>query len=380
MSLQLCLSQQPPAAPYTFKTTGINVYTFEEVLYHVFHHWRESADEFLSDNMISWVAARHSYLAVRMKELRKKERFSAKIMDFLRLAQYFSDEELTGLRPALEEWELRREWEQLKERGDFFAQKNEPEQAIALYRRALEFENATLLNNLAVQYMKTGGTREALSALTRALSLEPDNFAVLLHYIEAAILNGSFDRAAKAIQKAYDRDPACADIAFLVGLMAYEQKDYATALMYFEKAIEADRTVAYFAFKAADIHLQTRRFEKALEALRKTVTRDAAYYAKEAEIYAAWGDIPHAIKSMTLALAKEPNAINYAKLAALHRKDYDTTRAELVIAKALRLSPENNIVRLENARIQKSLGKTQGYQASLNEILMSFKEGYRETR
>lgn len=380
MKLQLCLSQSINTSPYTFKT-GIRVFTFEEALYYVFHHWRESADEFLGDKIITWVAEiGHSYLAAKMKELTKKDNFSAKILDFLRLAEYFAEEELDGLKGELEKWEQRREWEQLKERGDYFASKNECEKAIPLYKRALQFdENAAIFNNLAVQYMQLDATAEALSCLTKALMLEPKNFSILLHYIEAAILNGSFDKAAKGLKKAYSLQPDNADISYLLGLMSFEKKDYPAALAYFEKAIETDKTVAYYVFKAVDIHLQMRQYEKALETLQKVTARDTAYYAKESEIYHAWGDIPRAIRSMSgaLALTRDPEATQYARLASYHRQDYDMKMAEIVIKKALALAPENNIARLENARIKKGLGRTREYQTSLNEILKSFKESYR---
>ncbi|MCL1863226.1 MAG: tetratricopeptide repeat protein [Defluviitaleaceae bacterium] len=381
MKLQLCLSQSFNDTPYTFKT-GIRVFTFEEALYHVYHHWRESVDEFLGDKIIAWVTEiGHSYLAAKMKELAAKDGFSAKVMGFLRLAEYFDDDELASLLSELEKWEQRREWEQLKERGDYFARKNECEKAIPLYKRALQYDdsNVAILNNLAVQYMQSGATSEALSFLIKALSLEPQNFSVMLHYIEAAILHGSFDKAAKTIKKAYALQPDNADISYLLGLMSYEKKDYPAALLHFEKAIEADKTVPYYVFKAVDIHLQMRRYEKAHTTLQKITTRDTGYYAKEAEIYHAWGDITRAIRSMngSLALTQDPEATQYARLAAYHRQDYDMQLAEIAIKKALTISPENNIVRLENARIKKGLGRTREYQTSLNEILKSFKESYR---
>jgi len=382
VSLQFCASQAENTVPYAFKTTGVRVYSFEEVMYHVYHHWRESADEFLSEGLIAWVAGLgHSYFASRMKEIRRKENFSEKILDFLRLVSYFDAQDLTQLRETLEKWELRREWEKLKERADFFAEKMECEKAIPLYRRALEFdENVAVLNNLAVQHMQLGAYAEGLSCLTRALALdnksEPKNFQVLLHYIEAAILAGEFEKAAKAITKAVAIDPSHADLAFLLGLMSYEKKDFSAASAYFEQAHEADKTVVYYLEKAADVHLQMRGFEQALKTLQKITTRDSAYYAKEAEIYAAWGDLPKAIKSMTLALRGEPAL--YAKLAAYHRQDYDPERADAVIKRAIALSPENNAVRLENARIKKGLGRHREYQSAVNEILASFKEEYRQ--
>ena len=354
------------------------MYTFEEALYHVYHNWRESVDEFLSEKMISWVAEiGHSYLSARMKELRRKEPFTARMLDFLKLTPYFGEEEIASIKASLEEWELRREWEQLKERGDFFARRKEPNKAIPLYKRALQFtENAALLNNLGIQYMQVSALQEGLSCLTRALSLEPKNFSILLHYIEAAILNGDYNKAAKAIKKAHEQNPENADIEFLRGLMEFEKKDNTAALSHFEKAMEMDKTVSYYAHKAIDIHLHMRRFEKALDVLKKTHP-NAEYFAKEAEIYAACGDNARAIKSMQQAIIYNADASQYAKLAAYHRLDYDTASAETVIQKALTLSPENNIVRLENARIKKGLGRTREYQAVLNEILKSFKDDYR---
>jgi tetratricopeptide (TPR) repeat protein len=379
MTLQLCVSQQKNKKPYAFKTTGIRVYTFEEVLYHVYHHWRESVDEFLSEEMIVWVAELgHSYLSAKMRELTKKEPFTAKILDFLGLIDYFAEKEIKALQTTLQKWEQRRDWEQLKERADHFANRKEPAKAIPLYKRALQFdENAQILNNLGIQYMQIASTSEALSCITRALSLEPANFDILLHYIEAAILNGSYEKAAKAIKKAYDQDPNCPDIAFMLGLMSYQQKDYPTALTYFEKAMETDKTVAHYAHKAVDLHLQMRQYEQALTTLERLTHHDAAFHAKKAEIYAAWGDNSRAIKSMTTAAAIEPEAINYAKLAAYHRQDYEPRHAETAITKALAIAPENNIARMEDARIKKSLGRTREYQATLTEVLKSFKDNYR---
>ncbi|MCL2387330.1 MAG: tetratricopeptide repeat protein [Defluviitaleaceae bacterium] len=377
--LQFCVSQQVNVVPYAFKTTGIRVYSFEEVIYHVYHHWRESVDEFLSDKMIQWVAELgHSYLATKMKELKRRDSFAAKILDFLRLVDYFAEDELGTLKTALEKWELRREWEQLKERGDYFANRKEPAKAIPLYKRALQYdENAPILNNLGIQYLQTSAFEEGFACLSRAMLVAPNNFSILLHYIEAAILSGHYGDAAKALKKAYEKDPNCADIAFLLGLMSYEQKDYPKALTYFEKAIAMDMTVPHYVHKAAEVHLQMRQYEKALNTLETATRHDATFHAKKAEIYAAWNDIPRAVKAMTVAVIIEPEATNYAKLAAYHRQDYEPRKAEVAIEKALALDPENNMVKLENARIKKGLGHTREHQAILTEVLKEFRDNYR---
>ena len=382
--LQFCVSQQLNDKPYAFKGTGIKVYSFEETLYHMFHHWRESVDDFLSDAMISWMAdIGHSYLASRMKELSRKESFTTRLLDFLGLVDYFSPTEIKTLKTSLTAWEHRREWEKLKERADFFADKNEPAKAMPLYRRALGFEeNAALLNNMGVACMQLGAGKDAVRYMTRALALAPDNLQILLHYTEAAILNGQFEHAEKSLTKAAAIHSACADIPYLKGLMAYEKKEYMQALTWIEDAITMDHSVIHYVYKLADIYIAMRQYSKAIDALVRAKDdgiSGAELFKKEAEIHAASGDISAAIRAMRMAaeLSSGTDATILAKLAGYYRQDYDSVRAEAAIVKALSIDPENDIARLENARIKKSLGRTRDYQTTLGDILKGFRGRYR---
>ena len=381
MMLQFCVSQQLNDRPFAFKATGIRVYSFEEALYHVFHYWKESVDDFLSDGMIAWVLELgHSYLAARMKELCRKEPFTQRVLDFLQLTEYFSSDELSALKTSLEAWEMRREWEKLKERADYFVNRGEPGKALPLYRRALQYEeNATLFNNLGIAQMQMDTPKDGYSCLIKALRLEPRNHAILIHCIEAAILSGNVADATKLIKKAHNTNPEDADIPFLMGLMAWGQKNYTEALTHFGKAQSLAGNVPYYAYKTIDVHLAMRQYDQALKTLEGLTAKDEAYYKKEAEIYAASGNIPGAIKSAAKAieLSESPDAALYAKLAGYHRQNYDPAPAEKAIQQALTIDPEHDTVRLENARIKKGLGRTREYQAVLTDILKSFKERYR---
>ncbi|MCL2840477.1 MAG: tetratricopeptide repeat protein [Defluviitaleaceae bacterium] len=380
--LQLCVSQKINTHPFAFKATGIKVYSFEEALYHVYHYWRESVDEFLSDGMIAWVLELgHSYLAGRMKELTRKEPFTQRIIDFMQLTEYFSSEEISTLKISLEKWEQRREWEKLRERGDYFVNRGEPSKAIPLYKRALQYEeNSTLFNNIGVAYLQLGAAKDAYPYFMKALRKSPRNFSILLHCAEAAILSGHFEDATKFLKKAQNNHANHADIPFLNGLMAWEKKDYTNALAYFSKAIDTDSNVPHYTYKIVDAHLSMRQYEKARKALESITIRDVSYYTKLAELYAAWGNIPRAINASIQATeaAETPDAVLFAKLAGYYRQDYDPNRAEEAIEKALSINPEHDIVRLENARIRKGLGRTREYQAALTDILKSFKEKYRQ--
>jgi tetratricopeptide (TPR) repeat protein len=375
--LQFCVSQQPDAPPFAFKATGIRVYSFEEALYHAYHYWRESVDDLLSDEMVAWVTDLGlTYIAARMKDLSKVDSFADRMTGFLRLIEYFNDAELNGLRENLTRWEMRREWEQLKERGDYFLTRNEPGKALPLYRRALLYEeNVPLLNNLAVAHMRLSGYAEAVRLLSRAMELAPDNVALTLHYAEAAILNGLFDEGKATLQQLQGKENA--DIPYLYGLMAFEQHDYPAALNYFEHALKQDAAVPLYTYKMADTYLRMRQFDKALETLQRVDKPNEEYYTKQAEIYAAGGNVPAAIRAIQQALANGDSLNLWVRLAAYYRQDYDLTRANESIIRALALDADNDRARMENARIKKGLGRIREYQAGLNDVLRGFKQRYR---
>ncbi|MCL2372370.1 MAG: tetratricopeptide repeat protein [Defluviitaleaceae bacterium] len=380
--LQLCVSQKINKTPFLFKSTGIKVYSFEEAIYHVFHNWRESVDDFLSDGMIKWVGEiGHSLLASKMKELRTKEPFSTRLLGFLGLVEYFHPTEISALTPNLEAWELRREWEKLKERADSLVNRGEPDKAITLYQRALKYEeNPALLNNMGVAYLQTSAPNKAMRQLARAMSIDPKNLEIQLHYIEAAILSRNYEPAKKAIASAKAKAPELADIPFFEGLIAYQQKSYVEAITQMGRAIELDPSLPLYVYKLADVYIATRQFERAIETLQAASPKDAGFFAKEAELYASSGDIPAAIKSMEKAVefSPAPNATLLANLASLHRQNYDLAQAEATIKQALETAADNEHVQLENARIKRGLGRTREYQAALGDVILNFKKKYRE--
>ena len=381
--LQFTLSQQLNTHPYTFAATGIRVYSFEELLYHAYHYWRESADDLCSDAMVAWVVdIGHTYQATRMKELRKNSTFSKRMVDFLQLTPYFDAAEIAALSDELKRWESRREWEQLKERGDHHLTRNHPAKAIPLYRRALLFEeNVPLLNNLAVAQMRIGAKAEALRLLQRARVMEPNNPTLTLHYAEAAILSHQFDTAQEALDKAtasLRNTQSVADISYLQGLLAFEQNDFTTALALFKTAQQQDENIPLYTLKIADTYLRKRQYNKALEALESYPNPDEDYYIKLAEIHTAAGNIPQTVRAIKQALERSNSAALWTHLAACYRHDYDFARANEAIQRALSIDPDSEIARLENARIKKAMGRPREYQAGMKDLLRTLKNRYRE--
>ena len=384
--LQLCVSQQINTELYfAFKATGVRVYSFEEALYHTYHHWQESSDDLLSDEMVTWVGELGlSYLSARMKELTHIEVFMERMLSFLQLIDYFSKAEIAELKTNLQAWEERREWEKLKERADFFARRGEPIKALPLYKRALGYEeNSVVLNNIGVICMQLHNHAEAVQYLARAVEFDKNNLSILLAYAEATILSKQYEHANETLKLAESSNPNCADIPFMRGLMAFGQNHYIKALGYFEKAWNANQDTPAYAYKIVETYIKIREHSKALALLEQIKKRDADYYATKADVYADENmrDFPAAIKALNQALeidsSESSNAKLWVKLAKYYRLNYDLERAETAIVTALHHAPDSSAARLEYARIKKGRGRTRDYQTALLDVLKGFKARYR---
>jgi len=385
MELLLCVSQQTDTpSPYRFSGTGIQVYSFEEAVYHVYHYWKQSVDDITSPGLANWVhdTLGMSYLSARIKEAAKIEGFSQRMLAFLRIIEYISEDELLTLKPELERWETRLEWETYKERADDLVARGDPDKAVALYRRALQYdENPALLNNMGVAYMQIEAYREACRYLSQALKWDDKNPSIWLHYIEALILAQRFEEAENTLTKVISTLPvkeSDSDILYLRGELAFGRGKYQDSLVFFDWAITKSPHSQYV-FRQADVYAKMRQFDRALHAMARITKRDIPYFMKEAELHASADNMPAAIKSIERALALQNNHTElWVRLARYHRLDYNLPKANTAISKALSLDANNERARLESARIKKGMGNTKEYQSTLNKILTGFKGWYRD--
>ncbi|MCL2378984.1 MAG: tetratricopeptide repeat protein [Defluviitaleaceae bacterium] len=389
--LQLCISQTISDTPYTFKATGIRVYSIEEALYHAYHYWRESIDEILSENLTAWIESLGLLqITKKMKALSAITPSSKRLLAFLSIIEYFNTSELSALKTDLESWEHRVEWEKLKDRADNLVSRGEPAKALPLYRRALSYgENPALLNNMGIANMQLSNYQEAVNQLAKGHAAQPESTAIALHYAEALILNGDYEDANKTIQKAKGTyytntdgskttQSETADIQYLQGLMAYRQNDYPRALTHFQKAETLNPEAPLYTHKIAETYRQMHQYDKAIAALNQS--QSAPHHVKAAEIYAEYGHAynPEAIRHIRQAISEggRGDASLWTKLAEYYRRDYDNQRASEAIIHAL---PGKSVpALLENARIKKGLGRMREYRTSLSDALKGLIERYRE--
>lgn len=383
-NLILSMSQHTAANPYRFRMTNINVYSFEEAAFHCFQYWKESADEFTSDDFADWVAAELglSYIASKIREISSLPQFSDRLTGFLSLTDMYGAEDFDSLRSDLSAWERRQEWERLKERGDYLMNHDEPEKACFYYRKSLQFEsNPVILNNLGVALMKTGQYKEAVACFDAAVSFntKASRKEFLLNQAEALIFSEDLKRAGETLDTVESEYGTSADVLYFRGEIELHDGNTLSSLPYFEKSLEQDNN-PHTIYRMAEVYLKMRLYDKAIATLNRIVKKDRTYHKKLAEAHIAANNAPAAIKCMEKALFAEPQNIDlWTRLAMYHRLDYDLARAFAAITRAKGLSPDNRKVNLEYAKIRKAQGRIRDYQTVLHDILTSFKEDYRES-
>ena len=384
--LKLCVSQQKNTVPFVFGQTGQRVFSFEEAQYYVYHNWRLVADDFLHDGFVAWLAGVGlSFFSSKIKEVSRQPTFSSRILSFLGLTDFFDEDELEFLKSRLEQWEARQDYEKLKERADYFTMKSEPIKAIPLYRQAISLEESDfLLNNLGVAFMQTQNYSEAIICFRRACSLSPTNFDALLGLVESLIRNGSTKEARAELQKLIKSSGYAnidAEISYLQGLLAWNEKRHLDCLSLLKDACKLNPDSGFFVYEVASKLAAMRQFESAINFLERAPVKDFAFYAAQADVFKASKDFPNAIKAIRKAieLFDGKSAILHTRLASFYRQDYNLPHAESCVLKALEADPENELAKLELARIKKAQGRIRDYQAGLNDVLGGFKKRYRES-
>ena len=379
-SVILCVNQNDNLISYKFSMTGIEVYTFEEALYHTYSYWKESMDDFLSPEFIGWIkeSLELNYIASQISELKVIENQGERLLKFLSLADYYDNNSLAKLKAEMSIWEAQLEWERLKDMGDLFMEKNEPQKAHNYYKKALMAgEDIKLLNNIGVCLMQLEIYDSAVEFLAKAYAMDKNDFNILINYAEALIYKKDFEQAFKYLRKA-ERDGEKAVVSYLYGKLCQENNNFTEALSHYERAAELEYDPFYY-YTLAGVYTKLRKFNKALEILGNIKEKDRVFYVRQAEVYAAFEDYAAAVKCMEKAVVHgERNNPNlWAILAKYHRLNYDMGRAERAALTALNMDKNNKPARLEMARIKKAQGKTKDYQKSLSQVLDTFKNEYR---
>lgn len=180
MSKLILCSGARTKIPYCFASTGIRVYSIEELCYYIFHYIYMIEEDIYSDALIDWIQTelKLSERAEKLKQLKRQNADVKTMVTFvLCSADYYTEAEIKGLLKKLDNIigmpKVRRS---CIKASNCLSEGQYPE-AAAEYERILESEEAKdlspeeygdVLHNLAIAKVHTSGLKEAAQLLYQA--------------------------------------------------------------------------------------------------------------------------------------------------------------------------------------------------------------------
>jgi tetratricopeptide (TPR) repeat protein len=381
INLFLCTSNEIAKIPYTFKITNIKVYSFEEAVYHTYHYWKQSIDDFDSDEFITWIYEELNLYHVykKVKEIKKIGHFNDRIIKFLTLTDYLNDNEIEAIAIDIKKWNKRLEWEKLKERADYLITNNEYRSAIEVYKKALGYgENTSILNNIGVSFMYIEDYKQAEMYFKKALTLasENNNMEIIYNLAEANIHNLNFKSADKLIEILKIKGEYNDFLSYLCGELEFKKGNIRESIVHYQEAYNIEKDLFYL-YCLCEVYMNLRQFSKATHLLESVDLKDKNVYIRLSEVYRAAGDKVSAIKCIKEAIKNyDADCSLMLVLARYYREDYNLKESLEAITIAIKFDPIDKNAKLELAKIKKAMGSIKDYQQILKDILKEMKDEY----
>lgn len=142
------------------------------------------------------------------------------------------------------------EMQTLLKQGAQFLQRGQAQQAVTVLEKAQELDeaNSDVALNLSGAYILTKKFKRAVGILEPLSAQEPGNAMVWTNlgaaYLGNPILarDGEHEKAIAAFENAIEINPAAPHVAYNLGLIYRDRKEYDTAIYWFERAIQANPT------------------------------------------------------------------------------------------------------------------------------------------
>lgn len=381
MEILLSTNQTDITSGFKFKNTGITIYSFEEALYYYFNYWKDSENDFLTADFINWVSAelKQKDLAKSLKKLKSIKRFSDRYIKFLEMIDYFSENELNGLKENLELWETRLTWEKYKEDGDLFASKGEFFKAINLYEKAKNhISSFEIYNNMGVAYSKLGNNDLAINCFEKAFSINKAygklNEDIIFNLAEILLIENNIEKAKDLTALL----PEGENKFYLLGLYNDVTNNIILSASFYNRAYNISQDDFYL-YKIVDLYIKLEKYDVAMQYLDRIVNKDNLYYYKLVQIYELTDKVDQAIMLILEKITStKDDVFLLIELSKCYRLKGEFDSAEKVITIAQSYEPKNDKILLEKAIIKKELGLVKDFQIILNDILGSFKKQYRD--
>lgn len=180
MSKLILCSGARTRIPYCFVSTGIKVYSIEELCYYIFHHIYMIEEDIYSDALIDWIQTELKLpgRAERLRQLKQQKADVKTMVTFILCsADYYSEGEIKGLLKKLDDISGMPKIKRSCIKADNSLSEGLYREAAAEYEKILSTDEAkdltpedygNILHNLAVAKIHTAGLKEAAQLMLEA--------------------------------------------------------------------------------------------------------------------------------------------------------------------------------------------------------------------
>jgi tetratricopeptide (TPR) repeat protein len=196
--------------------------------------------------------------------------------------------------------------------------------------------------NLGVAYWHRNEYRNAITALERSITIDPQHSEAYGNLIEAYAETGEYAKAVDVFRKAVQLTPSSARLYRNIGKVCVKAADHPAAIAAFSKQVEfaAADPEAYFNLGLA--HKSAGNLAAALDSFQKAVSLDPSYaeaFNTMGNTLLAMGQLPQAALAFQKAIALDPSSAEaYNNLGTYYSKINDLEQAVQMYEKAIACS------------------------------------------
>ncbi len=191
------------------------------------------------------------------------------------------------------------------QRGLIYRQMGNPQAALADYNRALELEkdNTQAFTNRGNAYLDIGRFELAISDYERVLQQEPENVKTRVNMGIAYSSLRNFAKAEEVFALAEEHSSSYADLFVNRAIMNYERKEYAKALIDYQKYLNLNPNDHQIYNDMGVVHSLMGNHQKAIESFTRAISISPVkdYYRYRAQAYERLGNAAAAQQDRRLA-------------------------------------------------------------------------------
>ena len=139
-------------------------------------------------------------------------------------------------------------------------------------------ERVDVLNERAIQLARAGSVKEALACLTRAITIEKNNYLLWFNLGITYRDAGNLAEARKALEKAYEICEEDEDVVETLSRICFDMGNFEDALVYCREGLDFNVQNPHLWNTTGVVYFNQKKYEDAAEAFETAVMLNPYYY------------------------------------------------------------------------------------------------------